>query len=178
MEDFLSLARRRQSCRKFDGSRQVSEDDLKYCLEAARLAPSACNSQPYKFTACGGDMAKRVAKCLGVNKFTENASHLIVISEGSYNFAASVGSKIKHQDYRSIDIGIAAAHLTLAAADRGIDSCIIGWFDEKKLKQLLGIKGDVRLVIALGYAEEGYPLRDKKRKPLDEIAEIMQVAEE
>ena len=54
--DFLELAKRRYSCRKFDGARAASKEDIEYCLEAARLAPSACNAQPYRFTVCSGEI--------------------------------------------------------------------------------------------------------------------------
>lgn len=170
--DILELARKRFSCRKFDKEKPVSREDIEYCIEAARVAPSACNAQPYKFTVCSGDKAKEVAGCLGVNKFAAGASHLVVISEENYNMSAAIGSKVKDQDYRSIDIGIVAAHMTLAAADKGLSTCIIGWFEEKKLKALLGIKNRIRLVIAIGYPSEDCAIREKKRKAMDEIAEF------
>jgi nitroreductase len=170
--DFLELAKRRYSCRKFDGARAASKEDIEYCLEAARLAPSACNAQPYRFTVCLGEIKNQAASCLGFNRFATDASHLVIISEESYNISASIGSKIKDIDFRSIDIGIAAAHLTLAAAERNLDSCILGWFDEKRLKELLGIKGRIRLVIAIGYAAAGCAPKEKKRKPMEEIVRI------
>jgi len=170
--NFLELAKRRQSCRKFDKSRAASRDDIEYCLEAARLSPSACNAQPYKFTVCSGQMKEKVGQLFLMNSFARDASHFVVISEDSYNFSASMGSRIKDIDYRSIDIGIAAAHMTLAAAERGLDSCILGWFDEKKLQELLGIKGRIRLIIAIGYAAPDYPVREKKRKPMGELVQL------
>ena len=68
-----------------------------------------------------------------------------------------------------MDIGIAAASLTAEAQTQGLSTCILGWFDSKKLRQLLDLKGEPRLVIALGYARTGDPLRSKKRKSLDNL---------
>ena len=99
----------------------------------------------------------------------KNDPVFLVISETAYNRTASVGSKVKHQDYRSVDIGIAAAYLTAEAQTQGLSTCILGWFDSKKLRQLLDLKGEPRLVIALGYARTGDPLRSKKRKSLDNL---------
>lgn len=173
--DFLSLTKTRQSCRKFDNKKEVSKEDIDYCLEAARLAPSACNAQPYKFIVCLNESGKDVADCIhsmGMNRFALDASCFIVICENNYSISAALGSKIKDQDFRSIDIGIAAAHITLAAAEKGLATCILGWFDEKKLKQLLGVKNRIRLIIAVGYSVEGYPLREKSRKSIKELADI------
>ena len=170
--DLKTLIKTRQSCRKFDDAKKVSKEDINYCLEAASIAPSACNAQPYKFTVCVNNSAKDVAGCMGMNKFAEKVPCFIVISENNYSLSALAGSKIKDQDYRSIDIGISAAHITLAATDKGLDSCILGWFDEKKLKTLFGIKNRIRLIIALGYSVEGYPLRDKIRKSKEELVDI------
>ncbi len=152
--DYLEIARTRQSCRSYDAARPVEEEKLLACLEAARLAPSACNAQPYHITVAG---------------FTREVPVFLVISEAAYNRTASVGSKVKQQDYRSVDIGIAAAYLTAEAQSQGLSTCILGWFDSKKLRQLLDLKGEPRLVIALGYARTGDPLRSKKRKSLDNL---------
>ena len=172
--DFKTLIKTRQSCRKFDNTKNVSAEDIVYCLEAACIAPSACNAQPYKFIVCTNNIAKLTANCIhsmGMNKFAEEAPCFIVICESNYSLSASFGSKIKDQDYRSIDIGIATAHITLAATDIGLDTCILGWFDEKKLKKLLNIKNRIRLIIALGYSAKGYPLREKIRKSKEELVD-------
>lgn len=173
--DYKTLIETRQSCRKFDVAKQVAQEDIDYCLEAGRLAPSACNAQPYKFVVCKNEAARDAAKCIhsmGANKFVEDANCFIVICEDNYSISAALGSKIKDQDFRSIDIGIAAAHITLAATEKGLDTCMLGWFDEKRLIKMLNIKSRIRLVIALGYCVEGYPIREKKRKSLKEIVDI------
>ena len=170
--DYLEIARTRQSCRAYDAARPVEEEKLLACLEAARMAPSACNAQPYHITVAQGVAGEAVGaatRSMGMNGFTREVPVFLVISETAYNRTASVGSKVKHQDYRSVDIGIAAAYLTAEAQTQGLSTCILGWFDSKKLRQLLDLKGEPRLVIALGYARTGDPLRSKKRKSLDNL---------
>ena len=169
---FLTLATARQSCRNFDATRPVEEEKLTAVLRAAQLAPSACNGQPYHLTVCRGETAAEVAKAtqgMGMNKFASEAPVQIVISEKPYVKTAAVGAKLKNNDYRSIDIGIVAAYLTAQAASDGLESCILGWFDNAKLRQILTLDGDARLVISLGYAKVGDVRRDKKRKSMEEL---------
>ena len=170
--NFTEIAQARQSCRSYDESRSVELEKLQAIMEATRLAPSACNGQPYRFTVCTGDLAKQVAKAtmgLGMNKFAAQAPVLIVVSEESYCKTAAMGSKVKGNDYRSMDIGIAAAYLTAEATAQGLSTCILGWLDDEKLRSLCGIDHPVRLVITLGYAKADDKLRSKKRKDLDEL---------
>lgn len=167
--NFTEIANARQSCRAFDKNRPVEEAKLKAVLEAARLAPSACNAQPYLFTVCKGDSAAAVAKAvmgMGMNKFAADAPVMIVVSEQAYNTSAALGAKLKKNDFRSIDIGIATAYLTAEATVQGLSTCILGWLDDEKLREICGTDTPTRLVIALGYAKDGDPLRAKKRKEL------------
>ena len=130
---FLDIARTRQSCRSYDAEKQVEQEKLNAVLEAARLAPSACNGQPYHITVCKGETAKKVAKAttgMGMNKFAIDAPVQIVISEKPYVKTAAVGAKIKGNDYRSMDIGIVAAYITAEATSQGLSTCMLGWFDD------------------------------------------------
>ena len=171
--NFLEIANARQSCRAYDENRAVEQEKLNAILEAARLAPSACNGQPYHLTVCRGETAKEVALLTrgmgGMNKFAVQAPVLIVVSEKPYVKPAALGAKVKNNDYRSMDIGIAVAYLTAEAAAQGLSSCILGWFDDEKVRNICGIAEPVRLVITLGYAAEGDALRPKKRKDLPEL---------
>ena len=170
--NFLEIANARQSCRAYDENRPVEEEKLNAILEAARLAPSACNGQPYKLTVCRGDVAKEVAKAtmgLGMNKFSVQAPILIVVSEMPYVKSAAMGAKVKNNDYRSIDIGIATAYLTAEATAQGLSTCILGWLDSDKICKLCDLSYPVRLVITLGYAKEDEKLRTKKRKEMTEL---------
>lgn len=168
-EELLSC---RQSCRNFDENRAVEEEKLLSVLNAARLSPSACNGQPYHVTVCTGDTARRVAKAtqkLGMNKFSSKAPIQLVISESHYVRSAALGAKVKGNDYRSIDIGIAAGYMALAATEVGLSTCILGWFEDGEIRDICGLDSPVRLVVSLGYAAEDDRLRDKKRKLLDEL---------
>ena len=171
--NFMEIAQARQSCRAYDESRPVEEEKMNAILEAARLAPSACNGQPYHFTVCRGDVAKEVALATrgmgGMNKFAVQAPVVIVISEKPYVRSAALGAKAKNNDYRSIDIGITTAYLTAEATAQGLSTCILGWFSDEKLRELCDLDGTPRLVITLGYAAEGDTLRKKVRKDLDEL---------
>lgn len=170
--NFTEIARNRQSCRKYDATREVEVEKLNAILESARLAPSAFNGQPYHLTVCTGDTAKSAAKAtmgLGMKKFAADAPVLIVISEEDYVASAAFGSKIKGNDYRSIDIGIIAAYITAEAAAQGLGSCILGWLDDEKLRAICGVDRPVRLVITIGYPTPEDALREKKRKSLDEL---------
>lgn len=170
--NFTEIAQTRQSCRSYDPTRPVEPGKLEAVLEAVRLAPSACNGQPYHLTVCRGDTAKAVAAAtmgMGMNKFAAQAPVLVVISEESYVKSAALGAKVKGNDYRSMDIGIAAAYLTAEAAAQGLGSCILGWLDDEKIRTVCGLSQPVRLVITLGYPKEGDPLRPKKRKEITKL---------
>ena len=170
--NFTEIANNRYSCRAYGSNKIVEDETIKAILESAILSPSACNSQPYHFTVCKGDKAKEVAKAtqsMGMNKFTTDAPVMIVISEDSYNKTAGIGSKVKNNDYRSIDIGIATAYLTAEATAQGLGTCILGWFDDKKIREICGIKNTVRLVVSLGYAKDGSVIPSKKRKQYNEL---------
>ena len=172
--DFLEIANARQSNRAYDPGREVEKEKLDAILEAVRLAPSACNGQPYHVTVCTGETAQQVAKAcmgMGMNKFASQAPVLLVISEMPYVKSAALGAKVKGNDYRSIDIGIAAAYLTAEAAAQGLGTCILGWLDDEKIRQICDLKYPVRLVITLGYAAD--QPRQKKRKDLDALVKFL-----
>ena len=170
--NFMEIAENRQSCRSYDSTKEVEIEKLDAILRAAQLAPSACNGQPYKITVCKGDAAKAVAAAcagMGMNKFAPQAPVQLVISEMPYVKSAALGAKLKKNDYRSIDIGIVAAYITAEAAARGLSTCILGWLDDGKIREICSLEYPVRLVITLGYASEGDKLRSKKRKELSEL---------
>ena len=170
--NFTEIANTRQSCRRYDPQREVEREKIEAILESARLAPSACNGQPYRFTVCRGEAAKEVAKAvggMGMNKFAADAPVMIVISEQPYVATAALGARVKKNDYRSIDIGIAAAYITAEATAQGLGSCILGWLDDERLRKICGVEMPVRLVITVGYAAQEDALRPKKRKEMDEL---------
>ena len=168
--NFMEIANARQSCRSYEEGRTVEQEKLAAILEAARLAPSACNGQPYHITVCRGETARMVAKAtqgMGMNKFASQADVLLVISEENYCKSAAMGAKVKNNDYRSIDIGIVTAYITAEAAAQGLGTCILGWFDDDKIRAACDLKHPVRLVITLGYPADTQ--RVKKRKDLETL---------
>ncbi len=162
---FLELALSRQSDRSFDPDRRVESEKLERMLEAARMAPSACNAQPWKFVVVTDpELARKVGRAtagLGMNKFAREAPVHILVIEESANITSLLGGKLKDKHFPLIDLGIAASHLSLAAEDEGLGSCILGWFDEKEIKELTGIPSSRRLLLDVVI---GYPLKDKRRK--------------
>ena len=175
--NFTEIAQTRQSCRSYDATRAVEQEKLDAILACARLAPSACNAQPYHITVCKGEAAKAAAKAvqgMGMNKFASDCPVMLVISEAAYNATAALGAKVKDNDYRSIDIGIMTAYLTAEATAQGLSTCILGWLDDKELRKICGIGEKVRLVVSLGYAKAEDKLRQKKRKDMDELVKVVE----
>ena len=170
--NFTEIATMRQSCRSYNQNKAVEQEKLNYILESARLAPSACNGQPYQITVCKGETAKKVAKAtqgMGMNKFADEAPIMLVISEKTYVATAAFGAKVKKNDYRSIDIGIVTAYITAEATAQGLSTCILGWLNDEEIREICHLDGAARLVITLGYAKDEDKLRVKKRKTMDEL---------
>lgn len=170
-----SLISKRRSIRNYI-DKPIAKDDLLKCLEAARLAPSACNGQPWKFIIVDDPQLKDKV-CEGafsgvysINKFTKNAPVLVVVISEREKFFAALGGYCRGTNYYLVDIGITCEHLVLQAAELGIGSCWLGWFNEKAVKNILGIPKNkkVDIIISLGYYEKEPP--EKTRKPLQEIS--------
>lgn len=171
--DFSELIKKRQSDRKY-APRPVPREHILQCLEAARMAPSACNSQPWKFVVVD-DRATLMemsdaAIGLGMNRFTVQVPVLVAVVQENMNLEAKAGSLVKNKDYSMMDLGMAIENFCLQAADLGLGTCIMGWFDEKRIKKVLGVPSGKRLqlLIALGYPDA--PTREKIRKPLEEMS--------
>lgn len=170
--NFSELAKIRQSDRKYK-TQAVEKEKIIQCLETARLSPSANNSQPWKFVVVDDfDKKEQLAECsigLGMNKFTHQSPVMIAVVLEKQNFMSSIGSIIKNKDYCLFDLGIAVNQFCLQAAALGLGTCIIGWFDEKKIKEILGVKNRrIPLLISLGYPDA--PTREKVRKPLETMS--------
>ena len=174
--DFSKLIAIRQSVRRYE-DKPVEEEKLNLLIEAVRLAPSASNSQPWKLIIVNDPVLKtRVAKStfsalISFNKFSVQAPVLAVLVIEKPKMITQIGGKLKDREFSLIDIGIAAEHFCLQAADLGLGTCMLGWFDETAIKQLLHIPDQKRigLVITLGYAKKDDLLRKKNRKSLEEM---------
>lgn len=173
MKSFLELAAARQSDRSYEPGRVIGREVLERILEAGRLAPSACNGQPWHFTVVTDPQllveVGKATSSLGMNRFVKDASALVLITLEPTNITSKLGCGIKDKDFPIMDLGIASAYMTLAAEDEGIGSCILGWFDEKKIKELVGVpqKKRLMLIISLGYNLK--PKRKKIRKDFDKV---------
>ena len=170
--DFSELVNKRQSDRQYQ-QKPVDRALLLQCLEAARVAPSACNSQPWKFVVVDepslvSEMASAAAG-MGMNKFAFQAPVIVVVVLEKMNLTARIGSVIKDKEYSLLDVGIAVEHFCLQASELGLGTCILGWFDEKRVRKLLKIaRRRVPLLITVGYPDG--PVRKKVRKKLDEMS--------
>lgn len=175
---YHEMTEMRESCRDYDANRPVEREKLVRCLEAARLAPSACNSQPWKFYAVTEPKVKAAVtegvQDMGMNKFVSDCPALVIVAEERPNASEAMGAKVKKQDFVSVDIGLAASQFCYQALEEGLSTCILGWLNEKKIRAALNLPEGkrIRLVLALGYARSEQ-LREKKRKPLGEVAEII-----
>jgi len=173
---FQELVLQRQSDRNYIENKLVERRKILNCIEASRLAPSACNSQPWHFIIVDepklkSEVANAMSnKLLPLNHFTNQAPVMVVIVNEGSNFTATLGNKIKQKDLSATDIGIAAEHFCLQAVEEGLGTCMLGWFDEKKIKELLNIPKNKRieLLITLGYPKPD-STRIKKRKKIEEI---------
>ena len=173
--DFLDLVKVRQSVRKYL-NKPVEREKIERCLEAARLAPSANNSQPWRFIVIDDPKLKEAVarktfdSVISFNRFSLQAPVLILIISERPSFFSRIGGAVKDKKFSLIDIGIAAEHLCLQATEEGLGTCMLGWFDEKRVKKLLNIPQQrrVELIITAGYPESD-KIRPKKRKPMDQI---------
>jgi nitroreductase len=171
--DFSELILLRQSVRRYE-DRGVEKEKLMQCLDAARLAPSASNSQPWSFIVVDEpELRRKVAHAtfstiVGFNRFVLHAPVILVIVQETPRIVTQIGIRLKHKEWPLIDIGITAEHFCLQAAELGLGTCMLGWFDEKKVKALLSIPAEmnVGLLITLGYPAPDYTLRKKKRKEM------------
>jgi nitroreductase len=162
------IIKKRQSNRGYKPD-AVDNEIIMQCIEAAHLAPSACNAQPWKFVVVEEpDLREQIsvaAEGLGMNKFVAQAPVIIAVVMESANAASAIGSRIKRKDYTQFDLGIAAEHICLQAADLGLGSCIIGWFNERAVKKILQIPFTKRvpLLITLGYSSDEQRVKNRKK---------------
>jgi len=176
--NFLDLAQKRRSCRSYS-DRAVSRESLERCLQAARLAPSACNSQPWRFIVVAEESLRQELgrRAFGglyqMNQFALGAPVLIAVVREASAYAAMIGAVLRGTSYSLLDIGIACEHLVLQAEEEGLGTCWIGWFNERAVKKTLEIPfyKKVEVIISLGYPSERKDQK-KNRKELHEISEF------
>ncbi len=170
--DFARLIMERESVRKYN-DRPVEKEKIERIMESCRMAPSACNSQPWRFVVVTDpDLKNQVARATTgpatpINRFAPQAPVIVALVAEPPNWLSKIGSSIKDKDYYLMDIGIVADHFCLQAADLGLGSCMIGWFDEKKVRELLQIpkKRRIPLLITLGYPANETPRKKIRKTP-------------
>ena len=174
--NFIDLVEKRQSVRRYL-PKAIEPEKIERCLDAARLAPSASNSQPWSFIVVDEPALKdKVARqtygnILSFNKFVLAAPVLVVFVVEKPKMITRLGSMVKKLDYPLIDIGIAAEHFCLQATDEGLGTCMLGWFNARPIKKLLHVpmSKTIGLIISMGYPPEDYKVRAKTRKKREEV---------
>jgi nitroreductase len=168
---FAELVKNRQSVRSYQGT-PVEPEKLRLLIESVRLAPSASNSQPWKLIIVDDpELRNRVARAtfsrtISFNRFAPEAPVIAVLTVEHPRVITQIGGWIKRREFPLIDIGIAAEHFCLQAAELGLGTCMLGWFDERAIKKLLAIPRTIRvgLLITVGYPGPGHLPRTKIRK--------------
>ncbi len=175
MPEFIDIVKQRRSVRRYRPD-PVPREMIEKCLETARYAPTACDTQSWRFIVTEGALKDRIAKeCLGElpvpNRWAAEAPVIIVMASASDLMTHRIGAKIKGTDYELIDAGIAGEHLVLQAAELGLGTCWLGWFKKRKIRKLLNLPSgwDITALITLGFPEG--ETGEKKRKPLEDIRE-------
>ena len=172
---FLDLVKKRQSVRKYL-NKPVEREKVEHCLEAARLAPSANNSQPWSFIVVDDPKLKEAVarktfdRVISFNRFSLQAPVLILLLSERPSFFSRMGSVVKDKQFNLTDIGITAEHLCLQAVEEGLGTCILGWFNEKEVKKLVNIPQQIRveLIITMGYPMSD-EIQPKDRKEINQI---------
>lgn len=176
--EFSELLEKRRSCRCYSG-KKVETEVLKKIVEKAKLAPSACNSQPWFLTVVNDEeKIKEIASAthvFGSNAFSDNAGAFIVIEQREPKLKESVTKLVGSRYFADNDIGIVTGYLTLSAYDCGVESCVLGLFDKDVVKKALNMdeNAEIKLLLCLGYAGENDKIWDKKRKPTEEISKFI-----
>ena len=173
----LDIIRHRKSIRNFL-DRPVEREKIMTCLEAARLAPSACNSQPWKFIVVDDKQLKnRLCRAAfsgiySINAFCKTAPVIVVVISEKSRFIARIGELFRGTKYYLIDIGIACEHFVLQAEDLGLGTCWIGWFNERAVKSTLNIpqRKKIDILIAVGYYDREKLGPEHGRDPIGKIA--------
>jgi nitroreductase len=176
--EFLKLCRARRSVRRF-ADRPVEREKIELCLEAARRAPSADNLQPWRFIVFDdrekkAEMAGAVFRgTYALSKRLAAAPVLVSLLIKENVLVNKVAGAVQGTQYQLVDAGIAGEHFVLAAAEQGLGTCWIGWYDGRALLRHLGLRGKGYkpvALIALGYPAADSSTRERKRKALSEIA--------
>lgn len=175
---FFELVQKRVSCRSYT-EKQLSEEDIKLILESARLAPSACNKQPWRFAVVRDKEVKtKLIKegCIwGINMdWAIKAAIIIVLGMKKSLITHKIAPQISKIDYSLIDMGIVGEHIVLQATELGLGTCWIGWIKPDKIRKIVSWEKDIKPVslITIGYPSDD-STKPKQRFPLEELVKVL-----
>ncbi|MDF7823084.1 nitroreductase family protein [Pontiellaceae bacterium B12227] len=174
-KSFIELVKHRTSCRTYD-PRPVPREHLELMLEAARLAPSACNKQPWRFAVAeSAEVRQRLVQDtlrVGIEmKWAGNAGAIIAIGVVRKGMVHKVGTKISGVEYPQMDLGIAGEHLVLQAEELGLGTCWIGWIKQKPIREIVGWPKSIE---PMGLITVGWPAsNERKTRPRYSMDEIV-----
>ena len=169
---FVQLVKERQSCREFN-NQPVDKQTVLELAELAMLSPSACNSQPWKmYVVTEGEKLSAVKESLqerGRNSFVSGAKAFIAVSEKQAKLKPDIETKFSRNHFVKYDIGELVAYLTLGAKAKGLETCIIGWINQEKLKTALGMPEEELCNIVVAIGKSDIPVREKARKDKKDV---------
>lgn len=168
----VELYNKRHSCRKFNGQ-PIEYEKIVDLIQKARLAPSACNSQPWRVIITNDQQSnEKVRSALqdnNMNKFLDNASAFVLILDAPATLKVGSESKFTRDKFVKYDVGQFVAYLTLYAQSENISNIVIGWINNDVLTKNFNIEGyNCNLVVALGYSSES-EIAPKKRLDVNDI---------
>jgi nitroreductase len=160
IDNFLELVSRRSSCRAYRDE-PIPTEMIRKCLEAARLAPSACNKQPWRFVVVTDPSLRRRLCDEGLlpglpMPWLRQAPVIVALCAETSFVTHKFAPMLSGVDYRLVDLGIAGEHFVLAAEAQGLGTCWIGWFREKPVRRILGIPRRCRVfsLLSVGFPEQ------------------------
>ena len=158
--EFLELAKQRYAVRKYSTA-PIEDEKLEKILEAAKVAPTACNNQPQKIYVVKSEEKRRLLA--EITPCTFDAPVIFVI--GYDDTRSAKGLVYDGHDFGDTDAAIVCTHMMLEAASLGLGTCWVGYFNEEKVRAALGIPENVRIRDLL---PTGYPAEDSTPSPMHE----------
>ncbi|MBO7237802.1 MAG: nitroreductase family protein [Elusimicrobiaceae bacterium] len=171
------VIRTRRSVRKF-ANKPVEREKINACLEAARLAPSACNSQPWHYIVVDDPQVKEkfceqaFSGVYNMSKWVASAPVIVAVVSDRGNFTSRIGNFFRRTEFYLVDQGISGEHFVLRAHDLGLGTCWIGWFNSDKAEQFFKLpKGKkIEHLFAVGYPSDTAAAdKPHPRRPFEEM---------
>ena len=175
--ELSNILKKRKSIRSYI-PKPVDRDLILRCIDAAHLAPSACNIQPWKFIIVDDPDIKEklinesLSGVHSFNQFVQNAGALVVVVARKDLLTHKLFASLQGTQFYLLDIGAACENFILKATELGIGTCWLGWFNEKKTKKILHIPRMLKIpsIIAVGhYDETEYESKERQRKNIKEV---------